>query len=91
MIKNIDSLELDLGEQKVELPLLVGTEDERAVDISMLRDQTGVITLDEGYRNTGSVKSGITYINGEEGILRYRGIPIEQHRIRTSFAPCPFS
>ncbi|MCA9240172.1 MAG: hypothetical protein KDA37_08235, partial [Planctomycetales bacterium] len=70
--------ELMIDGQYVELPLVVGTEQERAIDISHLRDQTGLITLDEGYRNTGSVRSGITYINGEDGVLRYRGIPIEQ-------------
>ncbi len=85
MIKTIDSVELNIGDREVELPLLVGTEDEHAVDISKLRDQTGLITLDEGYRNTGSVKSAITYINGEEGILRYRGIPIEQLATNSTF------
>ncbi len=76
---------LNLGEQSVELPILVGTENETAIDISKLRGQTGVITLDEGYRNTGSVQSAITFINGEEGILRYRGIPIEQLAEKSTF------
>ena len=81
MSQTIDSAQtakLDLGEATIELPLVVGTENECAVDISRLRSQTGVITLDEGYRNTGSVRSAITFIDGEDGILRYRGIPIEQ-------------
>ena len=69
---------LDLGDQQIELPLIEGTEKERAIDISQLRGNTGTITLDDGYRNTGSCRSGITFINGEKGILRYRGIPIEQ-------------
>ncbi|MEM8737291.1 MAG: citrate synthase [Planctomycetota bacterium] len=68
---------LDLGDRSIDLPVLVGTEDEHAVDISKLRSETGYITLDEGYRNTGSVRSEITYIDGEAGILRYRGIAIE--------------
>ena len=69
---------LDLGDKQIELPLIEGTEQERAIDISKLRGQTGVITLDDGYRNTGSCCSAITFIDGEHGILRYRGIPIEQ-------------
>ena len=57
---------------------VVGTENERAVDISKLRAKTGYITLDEGYMNTGSTTSAITFLDGEAGILRYRGYPIEQ-------------
>ena len=76
---------LDLGDKQVELPVIVGTEDETAVDISQLRSKTGVITLDDGYRNTGSAQSAITFIDGEEGILRYRGIPIEQLAKYSSF------
>lgn len=88
MVKTVDPAsvaELHLHDTSVELPLVVGTENERAVDISQLRDETGVITLDEGYRNTGSVRSAITFINGEEGILRYRGIPIEQLAENSTF------
>ena len=70
--------ELRVGGRIVELPLVDGTENETAVDISRLRDQTGLITVDEGYRNTGSARSAITFIDGENGVLRYRGIPIEQ-------------
>ena len=69
---------LRLPDREVELPLIVGTEDETALDISKLRGETGVITLDEGLRNTGSCRSGITFIDAENGILRYRGIPIEE-------------
>lgn len=68
---------LDLGDKSIDLPIVVGTEEEHSIDISALRAQTGYITLDEGYRNTGSVRSDITFIDGEKGILRYRGIPIE--------------
>ncbi len=64
--------------KEIELPTLVGTEQEKAVDISSLRAQTGYITLDEGFVNTGSTTSAITFLDGEEGILRYRGYPIEQ-------------
>ena len=69
---------LQLGDQSIELPVIIGSENEHAVDIGKLRNETGYITLDEGYGNTGSCQSGVTFINGEKGILRYRGIPIEQ-------------
>src|SRR5215813_755671 len=59
------------------LPVIVGTEDEQAVDIRNLRQETGYITLDSGYMNTGSTTSAITYLDGEQGILRYRGYTIE--------------
>lgn len=62
----------------IELPMIVGTEGERAIDIRKLRGKTGVITFDPGYANTGSTKSDITFIDGEKGILRYRGYPIEE-------------
>ena len=62
----------------IELPVVTGTEHEKAIDISKLRSKTGYITMDPGYGNTGSCQSSITFLNGEKGILRYRGIPIEQ-------------
>ncbi len=62
-----------------------GTEHERAIDISKLRGSTGLITLDDGYGNTGSCSSGITFINGEKGILHYRGYSIEGLCARSSF------
>ena len=68
---------LSLNGESLDLPVIVGTEGERAIDISRLRSSTGLITLDEGYVNTGSTTSGITFLNGEEGVLRYRGYPIE--------------
>jgi citrate synthase len=68
-----------------ELPVIVGSEGERAIDISQLRAQTGFITLDTGYANTGSCTSAITYINGEKGTLRYRGIPVEQLAEKANF------
>ncbi|MFO0819344.1 MAG: citrate synthase [Pirellulales bacterium] len=69
---------LQYGDRQIELPVHVGTEQEHAVDISKLRAETGLITLDEGYVNTGATKSAITFLDGEVGILRYRGYPIEQ-------------
>jgi citrate synthase len=68
-----------------EFPLLIGTEGERAIDISRLRAETGLITFDPGYPNTGACKSSITFMDGEKGILRYRGIPIEQLAESASF------
>ncbi|PIQ87565.1 MAG: citrate (Si)-synthase [Candidatus Omnitrophica bacterium CG11_big_fil_rev_8_21_14_0_20_45_26] len=72
------SAQLVLPEKTLELPIIVGTENEKAVDISKLRSETSYITLDNGFMNTGACRSAITYIDGEKGILRYRGIPIEQ-------------
>ena len=77
--------EVTIGDGTLKLPVVIGTEDEVAVDISEMRGAIGAITLDEGYRNTGSVRSNITYIDGEKGILRYRGIPIEQLAENASF------
>lgn len=68
-----------------ELPIITGTEGEKAIDISRLRQETGLITLDPGYANTGSCTSSITFMDGEKGILRYRGIPIEQLAEHSSF------
>src|SRR5437868_15399059 len=68
---------LRYDENEVELPIVRGTENELAVDISKLRSQTGFITLDYGYVNTGATESSITFVDGDKGILRYRGIPIE--------------
>ncbi|MEJ2168417.1 MAG: citrate synthase [Desulfobacterales bacterium] len=67
------------------LPLVVGTEGEKAIDISKLRQETGLITLDTGYANTGSCTSAITFMDGEKGILRYRGIPVEQLAEQSTF------
>jgi citrate synthase len=69
---------LRYGDTETELPVVRGTEDELGVDISKLRSQTGLVTLDYGFVNTAACESAITYIDGDEGILRYRGIPIEQ-------------
>jgi citrate synthase len=77
--------ELKLDGKSYKLPIIEGTEQERAVDISALRNQTGYITLDDGYGNTGSCHSQITFIDGEKGILRYRGIPIEELAEKSTF------
>ena len=77
--------ELILDGKTYKLPIVEGTEQERAIDISSLRNQTGYITLDDGYGNTGSCKSQITFIDGETGILRYRGIPIEELAEKSTF------
>jgi hypothetical protein len=69
---------LSLNGREVTFPVVVGTECEHGIDISALRSQTGAITLDLGYGNTGACTSAITYIDGEKGILRYRGYSIEQ-------------
>ncbi|HEV2330601.1 MAG TPA: citrate synthase [Verrucomicrobiae bacterium] len=76
---------LELDGKSYALPTIVGTEQERAVDISSLRATSGYITLDESYANTGSCVSKITFIDGDKGILRYRGIPIEELADKSSF------
>jgi len=76
---------LDLNGQVVELPIITGTENEKAIDISKLRGLTGYVTLDKGFKNTGSCTSAITFLDGEKGILRYRGYPIEQLAEKASF------
>jgi len=75
---DVQTATLQLQEQTLQLPVVVGTENEHGIDISKLRAQTSYITLDDGYGNTGSCQSAITYVDGEKGILRYRGIPIDQ-------------
>jgi citrate synthase len=77
--------ELILDGKSCKLPIIEGTERERALDISALRNETGYITLDDGYGNTGSCQSQITFIDGEQGILRYRGIPIEELAEKSTF------
>ncbi len=69
---------LKCGDKELDLPIITGTENEQGLDIGKLRATTGLVTLDQGYVNTGSTTSGITFLNGEEGVLRYRGYPIEE-------------
>ncbi len=73
-----DYVELKYKGEVRRLPVITGSEGEKAVDISRLRQETGFVTLDPGYANTGSCTSSITFMDGEKGILRYRGIPVEQ-------------
>jgi len=76
---------LEVNEKSIDLPLVMGSESEIGIDISKLRSQTKAITLDPGFVNTGSCESGITFLDGEKGILRYRGYPIEQLAEKSNF------
>jgi len=78
-------VQLTVEGKTIELPVIVGTEGEKAIDISKLRQLTGYITLDPGYGNTGSCTSSITFMDGEKGILRYRGIPVEELAEKSTF------
>lgn len=80
-----DTAVLHFNNQSIELPVITGTENENAVDISKLRDITGLITLDSGFKNTGVTKSAITFLDGEKGILKYRGYEIEELAQKSSF------
>jgi citrate synthase len=80
-----DKATIDLGDTKLEVPAIVGTENERAIDVAQLRAKTGYVTLDPAFMNTASTKSAITFIDGDKGILRYRGIPIEQLAEKSTF------
>jgi citrate synthase len=80
-----DSARLELNGAAYDLPVVVGTEGEVGIDISNLRQQSGAITIDTGYKNTGSCRSAITFIDGESGILRYRGYPIEELAEQSNF------
>ncbi len=80
-----DSAELKIDGKTYNLPIIEGTENEKAFDIGGLRGETGVITIDPGYKNTGSTKSAITFLDGEKGILRYRGYSIEELAEKSSF------
>ena len=77
--------EIKVGGKSYQLPLVEGTENETGVDIGRLRSESGVITLDPGFKNTGSTKSAITFLDGEKGILRYRGYSIEELAEKSTF------
>lgn len=77
--------ELTLDGKNYQFPIIEGSEHEKAIDIAKLRDQTGYITLDAGYKNTGATKSAITFLDGEEGVLNYRGYSIEELAEKSSF------
>src|SRR5690606_23778598 len=76
---------LKIDEKTFELPVITGTEDEHAVDISKIREQSGYITLDPGFKNTGAAKSAITFLDGERGVLQYRGYAIEELAEKSTF------
>lgn len=85
-----DTAKLTYGGKTYELPVIEGTEHEHAVDVTNLRAEAGLITFDDGYGNTGSCRGGVTFIDGEQGVLRYRGYPIEQlaeysHFVETAY------
>ncbi len=82
--------QLNLDGKTFDLPIVVGTENEKAIDIKKLRAESGYITLDNGYGNTGSCESKITFIDGDKGILRYRGIPIEELAAKSDFEEVAF-
>tara|TARA_B100001250_G_scaffold397942_1_gene405618 strand:- start:562 stop:1830 length:1269 start_codon:yes stop_codon:yes gene_type:complete len=79
------TIKISYNESNYEFPIIEGSENEKGIDIQNLRSKTGLITYDPGYKNTGSCKSSITFLNGEEGILRYRGHSIEELCSKASF------
>ena len=85
-----DNAELNYKGKSYKIPIFVGSEGEHALDVSRLRSETGLITLDPGFKNTGSTKSSITFLDGEQGILRYRGYPIDQLAKHSTFLEVAF-
>ena len=86
----MDSIKVKINDKEINLPVIKGTENEHGINITQLRKETGFITLDPGYANTGACISNITFIDGEKGILRYRGYPIEQLAGNVSFTETAF-
>lgn len=80
-----ETAQLHFNGNVYDLPIITGSEDEKALDISKLRAQSGLVTLDPGFKNTGSTTSGVTFLNGEKGILRYRGYSIEELAEKSTF------
>ncbi|MFB5946943.1 citrate synthase [Albibacterium profundi] len=80
-----ETISLKINDNNLELPVVTGTEDEKGIDISKLRAETGYVTLDRGFKNTGATTSAITYLDGEKGVLRYRGYAIEELASKSSF------
>ena len=80
-----DKAQLIIGGKTYEFPLITGSENETAIDINDLLEKTGAITLDPGYKNTGATKSAITFLDGDKGILRYRGYGIEELAEKSTF------
>jgi citrate synthase len=85
-----DFAELKVNGKEFKLPIIEGTEQEKGIDISKLRGESGYITVDTGFKNTGSTQSSITFLDGEKGILRYRGYPIEQLAEKSTFLEVAF-
>jgi citrate synthase len=85
-----ENVKIEFEGKTYEFPIVVGSEGEKAIDISNLRQTTGLISLDPGYANTGSCMSAITFMDGEKGILRYRGIPVEELAEHSSFIETAF-
>ncbi len=83
--QSLPNVRLTLEDKNYDFPVVVGTENEKAIDISALLKNTGYVTLDEGYVNTGATTSDITYLDGDQGILRYRGYPIEELAVQCDF------
>jgi len=80
-----DTANLEIGDQKYSLNVITGTEQEQAFDISRLRKESQMITFDDGYGNTGSCESSVTFIDGDKGILRYRGYDIAELAEKSTF------
>lgn len=80
-----ESVEVKIGGETISLPVIVGSENEHGIDIGKLRGKTGYVTLDPGFKNTGSCRSAVTFLNGEQGVLRYRGYAIEDLANKASF------
>jgi citrate synthase len=83
--QSLPAARLTLEDKSYEFPTIIGTENEKAIDISALLKNTGYVTLDEGYVNTGATTSDITFLDGEQGVLRYRGYPIEELAVHCDF------
>ena len=81
----MDEIKIKINNKEIAFPVIKGTENEHGINITQLRKETGYITLDPGYANTGACISNITFIDGEKGILRYRGYPIEDLAGKVSF------
>jgi len=86
----MSTAKLTLNGKEYELPVIVGSENEVGIDVQQLRAKSGAITYDPGYGNTGACQSAITFIDGDQGILRYRGYPIEQLATQASFVEVCF-
>ena len=86
----MSSIKIKINSKEIDLPVIKGSENEHGINITQLRKETGYITLDPGYANTGSCISNITFIDGEKGILRYRGYPIEELAGKVSFTETAF-